>query len=284
MNTSFSVKLTASLLLCLVLGACSTKMAYNYLDWILEWYVSDLVSLTEDQEWQFRRALAKQLDWHRKQQLPLYVKSLDDLRKAINSDLSVDALQQIYNEQQNGLEELIKQITPPMSQLLSTLSDSQVEQLLESLEEQNEELEEDYVKKPAEELVEQRAERIIDRAENWVGTLSDSQIQLIENWSRQIRPTAEQWIANRRAWQERLGSELRNHRHEENFNQHIEDLFVYSDKSWPSNYRVDFNYNRNLAMNMLVDLEKTLSDRQRQHLFDEIAVLRKQLNELHQQN
>ncbi|KPJ95204.1 MAG: hypothetical protein AMJ55_04480 [Gammaproteobacteria bacterium SG8_15] len=145
------VKLIASLLLCLLLGACSTKMAYNYLDWILEWYVGDLVSLSEDQEWQFRNALARQLDWHRKKQLPLYVKSLDDLRNAINNGLTVEALQRIYHDQENGLNELIKQITPTLSELLATLSDSQVEQLMENLEEQNQELEDEYVKKSRDE-------------------------------------------------------------------------------------------------------------------------------------
>lgn len=278
------VKLIASLLLCLLLGACSTKMAYNYLDWILEWYVGDLVSLTEDQEWQFRNALARQLDWHRKKQLPLYVKSLDDLHNAIDNEFTFESLQRIYNEQEKGLNELIKQITPKLSELLVTLSDTQVEQLLENLEEQNQELEEEYVKKPGDELVTQRAERMIDRAENWVGTLSDSQTQLITSWSRQIRPTAEQWIANRRTWQTKLGGILREKRHTAHFNKHVEDLFVNSDKTWPSSYRADFEYNRNLVFTMLVNLENTLSDRQRQHLFEEIEVLRKQLTELHQQN
>jgi hypothetical protein len=278
------VKLIASLLLCLLLGACSTKMAYNYLDWILEWYVGDLVSLSEDQEWQFRNALARQLDWHRKKQLPLYVKSLDDLHNAIDNEFTVEVLQRIYNEQENGLNELIWQITPTLSELLATLSDSQVEQLIENLEEQNQELEEEYVKKSRDELVAQRAERMVDRAENWVGTLNESQTQLITNWSRQIRPTAEQWIANRRAWQAKLDSSLRQKRHTADFNKYVEDLFVNSDKTWPDSYRADFEINRNLVFNMLVNLENTLSDRQRQHLFEEIAVLRKQLTELHQQN
>lgn len=278
------VKLIASLLLCLLLGACSTKMAYNYLDWILEWYVGDLVSLTDDQEWQFRNALARQLDWHRKKQLPLYVESLDDLRNAIDNGLTVEALQRIYSEQENGLNELIKQITPTLSELLATLSDSQVKQLLKNLEEQNQDLEDEYVKKPSDELVAQRAERMVDRAENWVGTLTESQSQLITNWSRQIRPTAEQWIANRRAWQTKLGSILKENRQTAEFNEYIEDLFVNSDRTWPDSYRANFEYNRNLVFTMLVNLENGLSDRQRQHLLEEIAVLRKQLTELHQQN
>ncbi|KPJ95205.1 MAG: hypothetical protein AMJ55_04485 [Gammaproteobacteria bacterium SG8_15] len=117
-----------------------------------------------------------------------------------------------------------------------------------------------------------------------MGTLNESQTQLITNWSRQIRPTAEQWIANRRAWQTKLGSSLKEKRQTAEFNKYIEDLFVNSDRTWPDSYRTDFEYNRNLVFNMLVNLENALSDQQRQHLFEEIAVLRKQLTELHQQN
>ncbi len=91
-------------------------------------------------------------------------------------------------------------------------------------------------------------------------------------------------VTNRRNWQTKLGSSLKEKRHTSDFNKHVEDLFVNSDKTWPDSYRADFEYNRNLVFNMLVNLENTLSDRQRQHLLEEIAVLRKQLTELHQQN
>lgn len=278
-----SPRLIASIIFCLLLSACSTKLAYNYLDWILEWYVEDLVTLSEDQEWLFRNALARELNWHRKKQLPLYVKSLDDLHDAMNSGLTVEALGKIYSEQENGLQELARQITPAMSQLLATLSDKQVEQLLENLEEQNQELAEEYVNKPAAELVKQRTERMVDRAENWLGTLNDAQTRLITEWSQQIRPTATQWIANRRAWQTRLGDSLKTSRHSPDFINDVEELFVNGSAAWPAAYRKDFEHNLDITLRMLVSLQQQLSDRQRQHLSEEIAVLRKQLVELHNQ-
>lgn len=276
-------KLVAIVFFCLLFSACSTKMAYNYLDWILEWYVGDLVTLDYEQEWQLRNAIARELNWHRKKQLPLYIKGLDDLNQAINNGLTVETLQQIYTDQEKGLTDLILQITPAMSQLLATFSDEQAKQLLENLQEQNLDLEEEYVDKPSEELNKQRIERMIDRAENWIGPLTDSQIKLITEWSPQIRPTATQWISNRRAWQARLGSILREKRFESDFDEHVEELFVNSSKAWPDSYHVDFEYNKHLVFSLIVSLEKNLSTKQRQHLFDEIAVLRRQLTELHNQ-
>jgi len=277
------IKFFPAVLICLLISACSTKIAYNYLDWILEWYAEDLVSLDYDQEWQLRRALAKELDWHRKKQLPLYVEGLDELKQAIDNGLTVDSLQKIYVKQEQGLHKLLIQVAPSMAQLLATLSDKQVTQLLENLEDQNQDLEEEYVDKPREKLIEQRTERMTDRVENWVGPLSDSQKQMIEEWSSQIKPTATQWMSNRRAWQEKLGLILRENRSGTDFKERLEKLFTGSQKAWPESYRVDFEYNRELVFNFFVNLVNNLTTEQRQHLFDEIAVLRNQLLELHNQ-
>ncbi len=249
----------------------------------MEWYVSGLVTLDEDQEWLFREALAKELAWHRQKQLPLYIKSLDKLTGAINNGLTIDSLQQIYTEQEHALRELSYRISPAMARLFTTLFDAQIDQMLENLEEQNQELEADYVKKSPDELVKQRLERMIERIENWTGTLTSPQIQLIEHWSREIKPASAQWIANRRAWQAKLGTVLRHYRQSPEFAELIKELFVHRVKEWPESYRIDFENNLNLTMTMLVNLEKQLSAGQRRHLLEEMAVLRKQLTELHHQ-
>ena len=271
-------------LLCLLLSACSTKLAYNYLDWILEWYVADLVNLTEDQEWQLNDALTKELAWHRKQQLPLYIKSLDKLSHAINNGLTIEILQQLFSDQDKGWEQLKQHITPTMIQLFKTMNESQIEQLLNNLEERNQDLEKDYVNKPRNERIEQRRERMVDRIENWTGPLTDSQSHLIAEWSQQIKPLSRQWIANRRAWQAQLGATIRQYRHTPEFTAHIENLFMNDRKVWTESYQSSYQFNLQLTMAMFVNLEKQLSDRQRQHLLDEIAVLRKQINDLHNQN
>ncbi len=245
--------------------------------------MEDLVTLNDDQEWLFRDTLVKELNWHRKKQLPLYIKSLDDLSNAISHGLTVEALHHVYSEQENGLRELGLKITPAMTRLFATMTDSQIAQLLKNLEQHNQDLEEEYVKKPDEERVKLRIERMVERIENWTGTLTDPQIQLISVWSQQIKPTSRQWIANRRAWQSKLGTVLSLYRHTPELTKHIENLIVYSNNAWPDDYRAAFEYNLNLTFTLLVNLEKHLSDRQRQHLAEEIAVLRKQLAELHNQ-
>ncbi|WP_455219823.1 DUF6279 family lipoprotein, partial [Kaarinaea lacus] len=264
-------KIIISVLLSLLLSACSTKLAYNYLDWILEWYVADLVNLTEDQEWQLNEVLTKELAWHRKQQLPLYLKSLDSLSHAINTELTTEVLQQLYDEQNTGWEQLKQHIAPTMAQLFKTMDDSQITQLLDNLEERNQELEEDYVNKPRAERIKQRTERMVDRIENWTGPLNESQSELIAEWSQTIKPLSSQWIANRRTWQAELGTTIRQYRHAPGFSARIENLFMIDHKFWTESYQSAYQFNLRLTMVMFVNLEKQLTDRQRQHLLDEIA-------------
>ena len=277
-------KIYVIFILCLTLSACSTKFAYNYLDWILEWYVADLVNLTDDQEWQLNGALTKQLAWHRKQQLPLYVESLDKLSDAIKNGLTIETLQQLYTGQEKGWEELKKHIAPTMAELFKTMSDSQIEELLNNLEERNQELEADYVNKPRDERIKQRKERMVDRIENWTGSLNDSQIELISEWSQQIKPLSQQWIANRRSWQAELGSAIKHYRNAPEFAERIETLFLNNHKAWSDSYQNAYQYNLQLTMMMFVNLENQLTERQRQHLLDDILVLRKQINDLHNQD
>ncbi|HEY5604605.1 MAG TPA: DUF6279 family lipoprotein [Gammaproteobacteria bacterium] len=281
MKSAMLQKPVISVLLCILLGACTTKLAYNYLDWIVEWYAEDLVTLNGDQDRLLENAIANEHTWHRQKQLPLYVKSLDELTDAINNGLTIEALQQLYNDQENALNELSRRVSPTLARLFTTLSDSQIAQLLENLEAQNRKLEADYVDKPIAKLVQQRAERVLDQIENRTGKLTEPQIQLITTWSWQIKFASRQWIANRRDWQAKLGEALTHYRHSSEFTALIEELVVNSDTAWPDSYRADFRNNLHLTMVMLVKLEKQLSERQRRHLLDNLAVLRKQLVELH---
>ncbi len=274
---------TAAVFICIFISACSTRLAYDYLDWILEWYVADLVNLTEDQEWQLNDAVTKALDWHRKQQLPVYTQSLEELSEAINNGLSVEILQQLYIDQETAWRELKLHAAPLMAKLFSTMNDNQIKQLLANLEDRNQELEEDYVNKPHDERIKQRTERMVDRIENWTGTLNATQVHLIEEWSRQIKPISSQWIANRRDWQSKLGKTIHQFRHTKEFSTHIENLFMQEEQFKSESYESAYQYNLRSTMTMFVNLEKQLSKRQRQHLLDEISVLRKQLYEIYNQ-
>ena len=68
----------------LIFSACSLRLTYNYLDWIIPWYVDEYVSLTDDQENLFDRATVELLDWHRYAELPKYTEFIISIKDAQN--------------------------------------------------------------------------------------------------------------------------------------------------------------------------------------------------------
>ena len=279
--TLMNIKYLFAVALLLLLSACGTKLAYNYLDWIIEWYAEDLVTLNDDQEWALIDAIQQELDWHRTHQLPMYIKSLDDLSNSIENGLTKKSVEFFYTTHERGWMELKYHITPTMTRLLRSLSDSQIEQLSENLKDQEQELSDEYANKPVKELIKQRAERMVDRIEDWTGSLNNSQIQTINNWSHNIKQTSSQWIETRRNWQANLLQILREYRDKPVFSTLINELFQNSRKHWPKWYHEAYYYNVDLTLEMMVELENQLTDRQRRTLLNKITALRQQFAELH---
>ena len=199
--------------------------------------------------------------------------------EAINNGLSLEILQKLYIDQETAWKQLKLHTAPLMAQLFSTMSDAQITQLLEGLEKRNLELEEDYVNKPRDERIKQRTERMTDRIENWTGSLNNNQLQLISEWSQKIKPISDQWIKNRRDWQSKLGGTIRQYRHTREFATRVENLFMQEAEIKTESYE----YNLRLTLAMFTELGNQLTERQRQHLLDEIIVLSKQINELYNQ-
>ncbi|MGD8558091.1 MAG: DUF6279 family lipoprotein [Gammaproteobacteria bacterium] len=274
------IALLAGLILCLLLSACTTKIAYNYLDWAVEWYVDDLVTLNGDQEWMLTNAVEQELLWHRQTQLPHYVDLLDQLHANVQEGMATEDFRYMFNNGEKHWLILKHHTIPTITALLKSLTDSQVEELLSNLEEKNQQLEEEFVDKPKNERVQQRFERMTDRIESWTGSLNDQQVELVQRWSRKVKPLSHQWIAIRRTWQANLGQILRNHRDKPAFDKLIHDLFYNSRKYWPTWYHDAYYHNIHLTLQMMTKVTKQLTEQQKQHVLDEIKRLRNNLHEL----
>jgi len=198
------IKPVPIILLCMSLIACSGKVAYNYLDWIIEWYITDYVSLDDTQEWLLRDSLKKGLTWHKSSQLPLYVTSLEQLKGDIESQLTQQKLLSYVDTYQDFWHNIRSHLSPMAMSLLTTLTTEQIQQLVENLEAQNQEFEEEYVNKPNETLYKERSEQMIERLEHWIDDLTPAQQQTVQQWSRKLKPISKQWIANRRLWQQQF--------------------------------------------------------------------------------
>jgi len=261
--------------------ACTTKIMYNYLDWIAEWYATDLVTLNDEQDWLLNDAVKSELAWHRKHQLPFYIESLEELEKNIQAGLSQDHLKKFYTIHEHGWVELKHRLAPTISRLLKTLSDGQINELEKNLKDQENDLAEKYVNKPADELITERSERMVDKIEDWTGSLNKQQIQLIQNWSLKVKPVSKTWIETRKQWQTNLIHILRYNRDNPDYNNLMKDLFYKSRKFWPDWYHDAYYQNVDMTLAMFANLTNQLTYKQQQRLLNKIDALKIQFIELY---
>ncbi len=272
--------LVASLLL--FAGGCGTvRYVYSQLDWIVPWYVRDYVRLSSEQRVLLDERLAERLAWHCASELPDYASFLRDVRADINAS-RLDALRMTLHA--DRIEQLVRRLTenlaPDLAGLLTQLDDAQVEELAGNLDERNRDTRRKFLEGSAEQLHEQRVERMEKRLRRWLGRLNADQQALIQAWSRALEPSAETWFDNRLAWQARLLDVLAVRSDRSRFDPAIATLVMAPDAHWSDAYREQVTRNRALTMTLLADVLAVSTDAQRSRFGAEIDNLVGQFDRL----
>lgn len=116
--------LPALLVVVLVAGCSSTKLAYRYADWGIVWWVEDYITLTGDQKQQLNRDIETLRQWHCSAELPRYRAWLDELEADVAEGPPSETTVAYHQEQVfDFFPSLLEQATPVAVNLLSSLSD-----------------------------------------------------------------------------------------------------------------------------------------------------------------
>lgn len=278
----------ARLLKCIAAGAavvalagCGVRLAYSHLDRLIPWYLSDYVTLEDEQRAHLDQALATHLAWHCSTQIPLY---LDWLQRAQQLTASpgadAGALQALADEAELHLRTLATTLAPDLAQLLSSLDEDQVGTLLDAFADKIEEDRETYLDPAPEQRARERIARMEKRLVKWLGPLEASQQAALARWSDALRPSTEAWLAQREVWRQRLGAALRERTSGARFAQNVAQLFTEPDRHWPAMHRENVEFNRTRTFEMLAEVHAQATARQLAHLGEEIASLSGQFSTL----
>ena len=71
--------LLAVLVISVSTSGCTTKLAYDFLDWGLYWELRDYVKFNRDQRFRVKDEISQLIDWHRSEELPQYADQLENL-------------------------------------------------------------------------------------------------------------------------------------------------------------------------------------------------------------
>ncbi len=207
MNPILRIAFLATALV-LMATACGVKTAYNNADWLVMRWIDDRVSLTAEQEQAVEAALERDLKWHCASELPAYAEFLQEVRFDITKARITTATLEGHGERASdfGLR-LLSRVRPTLIDLLASLDDVQVEQLIESFEERNRELAEEAGRSDTA-LQRERVRGMEKGMRRFTGRLTSEQRDLLSNWAAKLQPTAEIVLERRLAWQAEFAQAL----------------------------------------------------------------------------
>ncbi|MFP3541038.1 DUF6279 family lipoprotein, partial [Pseudomonas sp. SIMBA_044] len=122
--------------------------------------------------------LKEHLSWHCSTQLPGYLDWLDRLQTMVETNLVTDDALQIRTEEAKAaIAQTARKITPSAIELLQGLDDKQVAEMNDAFAKDQRKRQVEYLKPPLDQQIEQRADRMEKRLDDWLGPLSPTQQQ-----------------------------------------------------------------------------------------------------------
>ncbi len=157
------------------LSACTNSIAYNYLPFWIDYYLSDYVDMNDAQEERLESDLKKFHQWHRQHELPQIKLFLQQAQKDFTSPLSQEMVITYDKKIKERLFVNVNALTPAISTLLVSLSDKQVNEWMLAVDEKIKEKQEEANEGSPSDQRERRLESMTERAEYWVDDISAAQ-------------------------------------------------------------------------------------------------------------
>ena len=259
------------------LTSCSSKLAYNNLDWWVYWYMDDYIELKDEQEEKFDAHLQNWLSWHKKSELTRYKAQLEDIKKQIQNDTLNSSI--VYNNLElarSHWERVRDEVSPELAAIAKTLDDEQVVTLFAALEKDNKEEEEERqeaLEKSEAQRLKDRIERIQETISERIGDLSKEQKQIVSTYAQQFISTGDAWIKYRRNIQNAARKLFVSRKQNERFEQELVSLMQNPDNYKSDVYKQSSAHNMTVTATLLAEIFSTLSEKQRQTLIENVDEL-----------
>lgn len=182
-------------------SACSVKFAYNNVDRLVRWQMSDYLDLNSDQ----RKLLDTQIEglmaWHRREHLPEYAILMESLATQWSDGVSEAQIQSLFEQMFIWGEDIQEQGMPAAIVMMQSLTDEQVAALPERLEKSNQDIAEDELDVALTEVQDDWAEDFADGLERFTGRLLKTQREYLSRRAMAYQPERVLWAEYRRRFQ-----------------------------------------------------------------------------------
>ena len=262
--------LLAVLVISLSASGCTIKFAYNFLDWGLYWELKDYVKFNQDQRLLVKDEISQLINWHRSAELPRYADQLKKLSIGLESGMTAEQLEESYNNLRDSWRRIVIKALPAAIDIISNLNDQQINDFFEMLIEKEGDDAKEIENGTNARTLKKREAYVSKKIVGVIGKLNEDQKSLIAQWVRGMKPTKELSLGHAIQWRNRMQTVLAERHNERQLEKKLMVLFANPDQLRSPSYRRVIEKNKRLIMQLLFDLNQTLTSQQRSKLVKKI--------------
>lgn len=161
-------------------GCSSIRLAYSNAPSLLTWWLDGYLDFDSAQSTRLRADLSTLHAWHRTEELPQLVAMLRDMQASAVGTFSADDTCRLSDAVQARLLSLTYRALPTAAAIATSLKPAQIDHLQATFDKRNQEWREEWLEGSSVERKQRRLSKLVDRMEDWYGTLSEEQVALLE--------------------------------------------------------------------------------------------------------
>ncbi|WP_166425152.1 DUF6279 family lipoprotein [Paraglaciecola sp. 20A4] len=257
--------------LSLFITGCSSKFAYNNIDWLMYWYIDDYVELDKTQKKLLDGHVSQWMKWHREDELTEYQAQLEQIKLQISqNNVSAQQWEQHFNNAKQHWVRFRDHISPELVRLAPSLSDEQVNALFAELDKENQKRIEERQDSNVEKRLKKNIKNTQENAREFIGKLSVEQKNIIMNFAEDFQSSFDLWMAYRQRIQSAAHDMLLNERKEAHFKQSFLTLLSQPETYQDEKLAQISTHNNQVYASMLAALSTSLTPKQQRKAMKEL--------------
>jgi hypothetical protein len=192
------------LLMALLAGCSSLRLAYNNGDTLLYWWLDGYVDFNGDQKDWIRQDIDRLFHWHRHTQLPDYAQLLQTAQRQLAAGPTAADLAHDFDEIKQRSETLLLQAAPDLADLARSLQPDQIATLERKFAANNAEFRKNNMRGDREAQQRYRYKKSMEQFELWFGNFTKEQEALIRKASDARPLNNEIWLDERMRRQQNI--------------------------------------------------------------------------------
>ena len=276
---SFIKKILLFSLIFLV-GCSSTTFIYNRIDFLLPWYLESYVDLNQEQRQKLNELLEPFFEWHREEELPKYVKIIEDFESILDEKIELASIEAITHEVEQSWFRLEDNMIAWVIPMTRELSNEQIAEFLQTMQTKTAQNENKYLSRNLQTYQNDNYKRIRKNLRRFIGGMNKDQLDLIDIASKEMIRVDGQWIDNRKALIENLKVILKRG---DGWELDLENI-THRDDKVASNYRRTYSHNIEVNERLFVEILNSRTEKQDKKLRSQLLRYKTDIKTLIAQN